>query len=243
MPHLGPLHALLLLFQPEFGFIQTASQPPTRRISTSHIVPPSPTAKMEMPPPAADQDLQDPNACPFCAIAHVYPTYPPTEPPSPTSNSIHPEKTNPPAFIVLSTTFLVAFLDIQPLSHGHILLCPRRHRQKLTDVSPAEASELGRYLRLLSKALVRATGVGDWNVVQNNGRAAAQVVGHAHFHLIPRPELREQGRWSESFTMFGRGQRSELDENDAFELAEAIRVALMEVMLDEGSMDTPMWKL
>ncbi|KAJ2902657.1 hypothetical protein MKZ38_000242 [Zalerion maritima] len=193
-------------------------------------------------PPVSD-DLSRPNSCPFCAIAHVYPTYPPTEPPHPSSASINPEKTNPEAFIVLSTTFLIAFLDIMPLSRGHLLLCPRRHRQKLTDISPAEASEMGRYQRLLSKALCRATGVEDWNIVQNNGAAAAQVVDHAHFHLIPRPEIREQGRRADSFTMFGRGQREDLDEEEAMELAEEVRLALAEVMVEEGSMDTPKWKL
>lgn len=199
---------------------------------------------MDLPPPA-DQDLSRPETCPFCAIAHVFPTYPPTQPPLPHSPSISPRKTNPEAFVVLSTTFLIAFLDIQPLSRGHLLLCPRRHRQKLTDLSPAEAAEIGRYQRLLSKALCRATGVEDWNIVQNNGAAAAQVVEHAHFHLIPRPELREEGRRRERFTstMFGRGQREELDEEEAVELAEEVRLAVAEVMVEEGSMDTPKWKL
>ncbi|KAK0645741.1 HIT-like domain-containing protein, partial [Cercophora newfieldiana] len=81
----------------------------------------------------------------------------------------------------------IAFLDIMPLSPGHILLCPRSHAPKLTDVSPSEARELGYHLRIISSAVVRATGVSDWNVVQNNGKAAAQVVEHAHFHVIPRP--------------------------------------------------------
>lgn len=190
-----------------------------------------------------ETSLERPNTCPFCAIAHVYSTYAPTDPPLPTSPSISPKKTNPEAFVVLSTDFLIAFLDIQPLTPGHILLCPRRHRQKLSDVSPAEAAELGRYQRLLSKALMRVTGVEDWNIVQNNGAAAAQVVEHCHFHIIPRPEIRESGRTRESFTMFGRGQRTDLDEREGLELAEDVRLALAEVMAEEGSMDTPRWKL
>ncbi|CRK38409.1 hypothetical protein BN1708_020526, partial [Verticillium longisporum] len=76
-------------------------------------------------------------------------------------------------------------------------------------------AELGRFLRTLSRALARVTGVEDWNVVQNNGAAAAQVVMHMHYHLIPRPEIRASGRFSESFTMFGRGKREELDDDEA----------------------------
>jgi diadenosine tetraphosphate (Ap4A) HIT family hydrolase len=117
-----------------------------------------------------------------------------------------------------------------PLSMGHVLLCPRAHRPKLTDVTPTESAELGRYLRILSAAVVEATAVGDWNVVQNNGAAAAQVVPHMHFHVIPRPELKDKGRERFTATMFGRGQRDDLDEGEAAELAERVRRAVAKVV-------------
>ncbi|KAL2153568.1 hypothetical protein VTH82DRAFT_4723 [Thermothelomyces myriococcoides] len=180
------------------------------------------------------------NDCPFCHIASVFPPYDPTDPPAYSSPLLQPERTapqQPATFLILSTAHLVGFLDIMPLSAGHVLLCPRAHRPKLTDVTPAEAAELGRYLRVLSAAVAAATGVADWNVVQNNGAAAAQVVPHMHFHVIPRPELR--GRRSERFTatMFGRGQRDELDEDEAVVLAEKIRRAVAEIVRkdEEGS--------
>lgn len=121
-----------------------------------------------------------------------------------------------------------------PLSHGHLLVCPRTHRPKLTDTTPQEALTLGAAVRLLSKALSRATGVEDWNVVQNNGAAAAQVVPHVHYHLIPRPEIRASGRMSESFTMFGRGTRQDLDEDEAENLAAEIRRQVALVVREDG---------
>ncbi|KAI1504496.1 HIT domain-containing protein [Biscogniauxia marginata] len=173
--------------------------------------------------------------CPFCNIAQAYPSFPPTEPPSPSAgSSLDPFKLAPPAFVVLSTPSLVAFLDILPLSQGHLLLCPRAHKPKLTDVSAEEAAALGCYLRILSAALVRTTGVQDWNVVQNNGAAAAQVVNHVHYHLIPRPEIRASGRFSESFTMFGRGQRHELDDDEAAHLAGELRRNIASVLEEEA---------
>ncbi|KAK4134447.1 HIT-like protein [Trichocladium antarcticum] len=164
-------------------------------------------------------------SCPFCHIAAIYPPYDPVSPPAQTSLLLNPDLTfpNPATFVVLSTPHLIAFLDIMPLSLGHVLVCPRPHRPKLTDVYPTEAAELGRYLRVLSAAVVRATGVGDWNVVQNNGAAAAQVVPHMHFHVIPRPELRDKRSERFTATMFGRGQRDDLDEEEAGELAERVR--------------------
>lgn len=32
-----------------------------------------------------------------------------------------------------------------------------------------------------------ATGVSDYNILQNNGAAAHQAVFHVHFHIIPKP--------------------------------------------------------
>ncbi|KAI1090964.1 HIT-like protein [Rostrohypoxylon terebratum] len=171
--------------------------------------------------------------CPFCNISNSFTPYDPEHPPA-SSPALDPFKLAPPAFVVLSTPTLVAFLDILPLSAGHLLLCPRAHRPKLTDVTAPEAAELGVYLRVLSAALVRATGVPDWNVVQNNGAAAAQVVNHVHYHLIPRPEIRASGRFSESFTMFGRGVREELDDDEAEALAQKLRANVALVLEDES---------
>jgi len=57
------------------------------------------------------------------------------------------------------------------------------------------------------------------------GIRAAQVVPHVHFHIIPRPanvpELKNK-----SWTMFGRGQREELDDDEGEKLASELRVEL-----------------
>ena len=212
-----------------------ASRPPPGTTTS----PPLPQADFDPGIPSSSHDdtlSNDPttSSCPFCHISSTYPPYDPASSPTPTT-ILSPEATSPqPAtFIVLSTPLLVAFLDIMPLSFGHVLLCTRNHRAKLTDVTPREAQELGRYLRVLSAAVGRVTGVQDWNVVQNNGAAAAQVVPHMHFHVIPRPELRDKGRERFTSTMFGRGQREDLDEEEAAELAGRIREAVRGVVVEE----------
>ncbi|KAK1996104.1 HIT domain-containing protein [Colletotrichum falcatum] len=180
-----------------------------------------------------DAGVEPPESeCPFCMIAAEYPSYDPAQPPQDDA-ILDPSRLPTPAYVVLSTPTLIAFLDILPLSRGHLLLCPRIHRPKLTDASPNESADMGRYLRVLSDALARTTGVEDWNVVQNNGAAAAQVVMHMHFHLIPRPEIRASGRYSESFTMFGRGRREELDEEDAEHFAKELRENVADILREE----------
>jgi diadenosine tetraphosphate (Ap4A) HIT family hydrolase len=63
----------------------------------------------------------------------------------------------------------------------------------------------------------------------NTGAAAAQVVPHVHFHIIPRPALTPELR-NRSFTMFGRGQRSEIDDDEAVELSRKLREELAREM-------------
>ena len=36
------------------------------------------------------------------------------------------------------------------------------------------------------RAVCEATGVEDYNILQNNGAAAHQAVYHVHFHIIPK---------------------------------------------------------
>ena len=41
------------------------------------------------------------------------------------------------------------------------------------------------------KKIVFALGIQDYNLLQNNGSIAHQVVKHAHFHIIPKPEAKQ----------------------------------------------------
>jgi diadenosine tetraphosphate (Ap4A) HIT family hydrolase len=79
--------------------------------------------------------------------------------------------------VLHSSPICIAFLDILPLSRGHLLLTTRAHHEKLSDVTDEEARELGRWLRALSRVLARVTGVWDWNIVQNNGMFVALSLG------------------------------------------------------------------
>nr|POE54887.1 putative hit-like protein [Quercus suber] len=198
--------------------------------------------------PSNIEDLY-PVSCAFCTIAQAYPSST-----SPIPHSPDPTKISPQCQLILSTPHVLAFLDIMPIAPGHILLISRTHFEKLTDLHSAAAlgdgdgtwaarrtqahaqetaRELGAWLPRISAALCRVTGVEDWNVVQNNGARAAQVVPHLHFHLIPRyQEGRREGKGNvdvgmlKSWRMFGRGAREDLDEEEGKELASLLRVEL-----------------
>lgn len=91
-----------------------------------------------------------------------------------------------PCHRVYEDSKVLAFLDTGPLSTGHTLLIPKEPAETLDQLSDDSAAALGRVLPRLSRAVLRATGARDFNVLQNNGAAAHQAVGHVHFHIIPK---------------------------------------------------------
>jgi histidine triad (HIT) family protein len=81
---------------------------------------------------------------------------------------------------------VLSFLDIGPLSDGHTLVIPKQHFEKLHECPADVLSQVGSRLGKIAKAVVAAMGSDGYNVLCNNGRAAGQLVGHVHFHIIPR---------------------------------------------------------
>jgi len=81
---------------------------------------------------------------------------------------------------------VLAFLDIGPLSRGHSLIIPKEHYTTIDQMPADLVSACATVLPKLSKAIITATGVAGWNVLQNNGAIAGQEVNHVHFHIIPR---------------------------------------------------------
>jgi histidine triad (HIT) family protein len=86
---------------------------------------------------------------------------------------------------------VLAFLDINPLSHGHTLVVPKEPAETLDRLSDESAAALGRVLPRLCRAVVAVTGIKEYNVLENNGTGAHQAIAHVHFHIIPKPNGRE----------------------------------------------------
>ncbi len=81
---------------------------------------------------------------------------------------------------------VLAFLDIGPISDGHTLVIPRQHFEKLHDCPAELLGQVGSCLGRIAKAVVGAMNSEAYNVMCNNGRTAGQLIGHLHYHIIPR---------------------------------------------------------
>ena len=80
----------------------------------------------------------------------------------------------------------LAFMDIGPVSPGHVLLISKEHFLTLDEMPAESVAKTCMALPAIVGAVQKATGCGGVNVLQNNGTLAGQVVPHVHFHIIPR---------------------------------------------------------
>lgn len=80
----------------------------------------------------------------------------------------------------------IAFMDIQPVNLGHLLVVPREHFESMSDIPPELAMHLFDVALRLSPVVRRLNGADDMNLVVNSGPAAGQNVFHYHVHIIPR---------------------------------------------------------
>jgi histidine triad (HIT) family protein len=91
-----------------------------------------------------------------------------------------------PAEVVACEPEGVAFLDVQPLADGHVLVVPRAHVATIEDLEPAAADALFRMVRRLAGPVRRALDAAGTTIGVNNGDATGQTIPHVHVHIVPR---------------------------------------------------------
>jgi histidine triad (HIT) family protein len=92
-----------------------------------------------------------------------------------------------PASVVYRDAVCVAFMDIQPVNAGHLLVVPLTHAADLAALEPETGAQLMRVAQRLAAAVrqsgERCEGV---DLLLADGEAAGQEVFHVHLHVIPR---------------------------------------------------------
>jgi histidine triad (HIT) family protein len=91
-----------------------------------------------------------------------------------------------PAVKIFENETVLAFLDINPVSKGHTLVIPKAHYARFAEIPADLLTEMGMVLQCVGRAATSRLGSDGFNVLLNNGRAAGQLIDHAHFHLVPR---------------------------------------------------------
>jgi histidine triad (HIT) family protein len=80
----------------------------------------------------------------------------------------------------------LAFMDIQPVNAGHVLVVPRDHYESLVDLPRELGMHLFDVAMRLGPVVRTVSGAEGMNIVVNSGEAAGQDEFHYHIHIIPR---------------------------------------------------------
>ena len=91
-----------------------------------------------------------------------------------------------PCFKIYEDDYVLAFLDIHPVSRGHTIVIPKSHATNIFDILPNDWMHVCETARILATTLETSLGSDGINLMMNNRQNAGQVVDHPHVHLIPR---------------------------------------------------------
>jgi len=116
-----------------------------------------------------------------------------------------------PESLVYSDEETIAFMDIQPVNPGHVLVIPKSHVEGLSDLDEETGSHVFktgmRVANAIKRSGIRCEGV---NLLLSDGKAAFQEIPHVHLHVIPRFEG-DNLRFSFGRKYGVRPERNELD--------------------------------
>ena len=105
------------------------------------------------------------------------------------------KKDIPNAIIYENDKFL-AFMDKYPINHGHTLIVPKQHYDNILEMPAEIVGEMFALIPSLAKAITSVIESDGFNINQNNGKSANQIVPHVHVHIVPRYSAEKvKGQW------------------------------------------------
>ncbi len=91
-----------------------------------------------------------------------------------------------PCFKLYEDDATLAFMDVNPANEGHALSIAKEHWEDLPSIPPDLAGETIKTAKRVAAAINQTLVPDGINVIQANGKGAAQSVLHFHLHILPR---------------------------------------------------------
>lgn len=92
-----------------------------------------------------------------------------------------------PASVVHRDDQCIAFMDLVPVTAGHLLVVPIEHATHLADLDPEEGKALFALAQRLAAAIRRSALKPEGIILHlADGETAGQEIFHVHLHVIPR---------------------------------------------------------
>lgn len=108
--------------------------------------------------------LKDHKSCLFCAIV----------------------KNEQKAWKIYEDELVLCFLDINPIEQGHCLIIAKKCHLNILSLADEELLAMGRATQKIIKTLQKKLQVQDFNIINNFGKIAGQIIDHYHIHVIPK---------------------------------------------------------
>ena len=89
-----------------------------------------------------------------------------------------------PSKIEFENDTLIAIQDINPKAPTHLLVIPKKHISKVSELAASDGPLIGELI-LCAKEIAHQKGIENgFRLVFNNGAEAGQTVFHIHLHLL-----------------------------------------------------------
>ncbi|MDO5157021.1 MAG: HIT family protein [Eubacteriales bacterium] len=88
------------------------------------------------------------------------------------------------AKIVYETEKVIAFLDIEPISDGHVLVLPKFHADSITKIPQDYLMEVIETAKAIVNVFENDYHHAGYSIMQNGGECCD--FGHFHLHVFPR---------------------------------------------------------
>ncbi len=90
-----------------------------------------------------------------------------------------------PSELLYDDNDVVAFKDINPQAPSHILIIPKKHIDRLTNVDDEDLIILGKMANVAKKiAKDNEFDKDGFRLLVNEGKNGGQTIYHLHFHLL-----------------------------------------------------------
>ena len=93
-----------------------------------------------------------------------------------------------PSNIIFEDEQFIAILDKYPISIGHTLVLPKKHFERVQDLSQKEFCAMYARVHALNALITSRLDATASHISINDGAAANQLIPHVHVHIIPRSE-------------------------------------------------------
>jgi len=80
----------------------------------------------------------------------------------------------------------LAFMDVDQVNPGHVIVAIRPHLATILDLSPEQAAAAFRTVSRVARAVETAFRPEGLTILQANGAASGQTISHFHLHVLPR---------------------------------------------------------